>query len=161
MRHYSLQHTMTATTHCSIFSLAKWHLVWQPCNNLHMPKRIMIIDDSITIRKLAAVTLQAAGYEIYEANDGQIALGNVLAFAPHMIISDVNMPNVNGFQFVSSIRNDAAYAAIRFIPIVMLTTEGEQEKKAEGRSAGATAWMVKPFLPEAMLAVTEKLIGRP
>lgn len=124
-----------------------------------MPKKIMVVDDSLTIRRLATLALEAAGYTVAEAADGRIALENLPAFAPNLIISDVNMPNLNGIDLVKQIRNAETFVSLKSIPIVMLTTEADPEKKQEGRAAGATAWITKPFLPERILAVAEKLIG--
>lgn len=124
-----------------------------------MAKKVMVVDDSRTIRQLVSVTLEAAGYEVNTAEDGKMALDKVVSFNPNLIICDVNMPNLNGIEFVRAMKNDASYEAFKFAPIVMLTTESSEEKRTEGQLAGASAWMVKPFLPARVLSVVEKIIG--
>jgi len=126
-----------------------------------MSKKIMIIDDSKPIRQLVSLTLEAAKYEVLTAEDGRDALSKVPTFQPNLIICDVNMPNMNGIDFVKAMKSEAAYDEFKFIPIVMLTTESSEQKKNEGQVAGAKAWMVKPFLPERLLAVVEKIVGTP
>ena len=126
-----------------------------------MSKKIMIIDDSKPIRQLVSLTLEAAKYEVCTAEDGRDALSKVPTFQPNLIICDVNMPNMNGIDFVKAMKSEAPYEEYKFIPIVMLTTESSEQKKNEGQIAGAKAWMVKPFLPERLLAVVEKIVGAP
>lgn len=119
-----------------------------------MPKRIMIVDDSATIRMVAGIALRGAGYEVLEAKDGQDALNQLGSQKINLIISDVNMPSMDGITFVKAIK---AMAQHRFTPIIMLTTESGEAMKREGQAAGAKAWMVKPFKPEQMLNAVQKL----
>ena len=119
-----------------------------------MKKTIMTVDDSASVRQMVAFTLRNAGYEVIEACDGADALtklkGNV-----HMIVTDLNMPKMDGIELIRNVRKQAAY---KFIPIVMLTTESQASKKQEGKSAGATGWIVKPFKPEQLLGVVKKVL---
>jgi len=126
-----------------------------------MAKKVMIVDDSKMIRQLVRVTLEGAHYEVGEADDGKAALQKLLEFSPNMIICDVNMPNLNGLEFVKAVKSEEAYGAHKLIPIVMLTTETSEEKRNMGQTSGAKAWMVKPFQPERVLSVVEKIIGGP
>ncbi len=120
-----------------------------------MAKTIMTIDDSASIRQVVGITLKKAGYEVLEANDGKDALGKLKGQKVHLILCDVNMPNMDGITFLKEIRQVPAY---KFTPVIMLTTESQAAKKEEGRAAGAKAWVVKPFKPEQMLAAIEKLV---
>ncbi len=120
-----------------------------------MAKTIMTIDDSASIRQVVGITLKKAGYEVLEANDGKDALGKLKGQKVHLIVCDVNMPNMDGITFLKEIRQVPAY---KFTPVIMLTTESQAAKKEEGRAAGAKAWVVKPFKPEQMLAAIEKLV---
>ena len=120
-----------------------------------MGKTILIVDDSATIRQVVGMTLKGAGYEVMEANDGKDALKKLDGKKINLIISDVNMPNMDGITFVKEAKKLASY---KFTPIIMLTTESQDSKKQEGQAAGAKAWVVKPFQPEQMLAAVAKLI---
>jgi two-component system chemotaxis response regulator CheY len=121
-----------------------------------MPKTILIVDDSRSLRSIVAIALQRAGYDVLEAGDGQEALA-VLDKTPkvHLIVSDVNMPNMDGFAFVKAVK---AHPRHKFAPVVMLTTEMEEDKKQKGKAAGARAWIVKPFQPPQLLDAVSKLI---
>lgn len=121
-----------------------------------MSKKIMIIDDSAVFRKVVSMNLKHAGYEIIEAVDGADALNKLNTEKPNLIVCDVNMPNMDGLTFVTKVRADENY---RFIPIIMLTTESQEEKKRKGMEAGAKAWLVKPFSPEQLLSAVAKLIS--
>ncbi|MFN3532673.1 MAG: response regulator [Candidatus Brocadia sp.] len=121
-----------------------------------MGKVIMTVDDSASMRQMISFTLQNAGYNVIEATDGKDALSKLNSSPIHMLISDINMPNMNGTELVRQVRANPAY---RFIPIIMLTTESHDSKKQEGKSAGATGWIVKPFKPEQLLAVVKKVLG--
>ena len=110
-------------------------------------------DANIVIK--SASTLKKAGYEAIEAEDGKDALGKLAGQKVHLIICDVNMPNMDGITFVREIKKNPEY---KFTPILMLTTESQESKKMEGKEAGAKAWIVKPFRPEQMLSAVEKLI---
>jgi len=120
-----------------------------------MPKTIMIVDDSATLRQVVSIALKGAGYDVIEGCDGKDALSKLTGQKVHLIVSDVNMPNMDGFTFVSEVKKLPAY---KFTPIIMLTTEAGEDKKAAGQAAGAKAWMVKPFKPEQMLNAVSKLI---
>ena len=120
-----------------------------------MAKLIMIVDDSMSLRQVVSITLKGAGYDVLEAHDGSDALAKLTGQKIHLIISDVNMPNLDGIAFVRAAKQLPAY---RFTPVIMLTTEGQESKKREGQAAGAKAWMVKPFQPAQMLAAVSKLI---
>ncbi|MEN6584629.1 MAG: response regulator [Sulfuricella sp.] len=120
-----------------------------------MAKTILIVDDSTTLRQVVSIALKGAGYDVIEGSDGKDALTKLTGQKVHLIISDVNMPNMDGFTFVSEVKKLPAY---KFTPIIMLTTEAGEEKKAAGQAAGAKAWMVKPFKPEQMLNAVSKLI---
>jgi len=121
-----------------------------------MSKRIMTVDDSASIRQMVSFTLKEAGYEAVEAVDGKDALAKLNGTPIHMIITDLNMPNLDGIGLIKGVRANPSY---KFIPIVMLTTESQDSKKQEGKQAGATGWIVKPFKPEQLLAVIKKVIG--
>jgi two-component system, chemotaxis family, chemotaxis protein CheY len=121
-----------------------------------MNKLIMTVDDSHSVRQMVNFTLKNAGYDILEAADGSEALSKLNGTRVHMIITDLNMPNLDGLGLIRSVRGRAEY---RFIPIIMLTTESQAEKKQEGKAAGATGWIVKPFKPEQLLAVVKKVLG--
>jgi two-component system, chemotaxis family, chemotaxis protein CheY len=121
-----------------------------------MSKVIMTVDDSASVRQMVSFTLRDAGYEVVEAVDGQDALAKVNSQALNMVITDLNMPNLDGIGLIRALR---ALPSCKFIPIVMLTTESQAEKKQEGKSAGATGWIVKPFKPEQLIAVVKKVLG--
>ena len=120
-----------------------------------MPKTIMIVDDSATLRQVVSIALKGAGYDVIEGCYGKDALSKLTGQKVHLIVSDVNLPNMDGFTFVSEVKKLPAY---KFTPIIMLTTEAGEDKKAAGQAAGAKAWMVKPFKPEQMLNAVSKLI---
>ncbi|MBN2233026.1 MAG: response regulator [Deltaproteobacteria bacterium] len=121
-----------------------------------MAKTIMTADDSASVRQMVSFTLKQAGYDVVEAIDGQDALHKADGSRPAMLITDLNMPNMDGIELI---RNMRAKPDFKFIPIVMLTTESQATKKQEGKAAGATGWIVKPFNPEQLLAVVKKLLG--
>ena len=120
-----------------------------------MTKTIMVVDDSMSLRQVVSITLKGAGYDVLEACDGQDALGKVNGQKIHLVISDVNMPNMDGITFVKKLKENASY---KFTPVIMLTTEAGEAKKSEGQAAGAKAWVVKPFQPQQMLTAVSKLI---
>lgn len=120
-----------------------------------MAKNIMVVDDSASLRQVVGIALRGAGYEVIEGSDGKDALSKLNGQKVHLIISDVNMPNMDGISFVKALKQLPAY---KFTPVIMLTTESQEAKKAEGQAAGAKAWVVKPFSPEVMLNAVQKLI---
>lgn len=121
-----------------------------------MPKHILIVDDSSSMRQMVGFTLRGAGYDVTEAVDGEDALAKLGGLAADLIVTDLNMPRLDGLGLIRAVR---ASATGRFTPIVMLTTESEDAKKQEGRAAGATGWIVKPFKPEQLVAVAKKVLG--
>ena len=120
-----------------------------------MGKLILLVDDSASLRQVVAITLKGAGYEVLEACDGQDALNKLTGQKVHLIVSDVNMPNMDGISMVKEIKKLPKY---KFTPIMMLTTESDQEKKMQGKAAGAKAWLVKPFQPPMLLDAVSKLV---
>ncbi len=121
-----------------------------------MAKTILIVDDSSSLRTIVRLALTRAGYHVLEAGDGLAAL-DALNKVPkvHLIVCDVNMPNMDGITFVTKLKQHPRH---RFVPVVMLTTEGEEDVKTRGRQAGAKAWMVKPFNPPQLLDAVSKLV---
>lgn len=120
-----------------------------------MTKQILVVDDSASIRHVVGITLRGAGYKVIEASDGKDALSKLTGDKVHLIISDVNMPNMDGISLLKAVKANPSY---KFTPVIMLTTESGQDKVAEGRSAGAKAWVVKPFQPKQMLDAVSKLV---
>lgn len=120
-----------------------------------MAKTILVVDDSASLRQVVTIALKGAGYDVIEGCDGKDALSKLTGQKVHLIISDVNMPNMDGITFVKEVKKSANY---KFTPIIMLTTESQEAKKAEGQAAGVKAWVVKPFKPETMLMAVSKLI---
>jgi len=121
-----------------------------------MAKVIMTADDSASIRQMVCFTLKECGYEVVEAVDGSDALHKIGAQNVDMLITDLNMPNLDGIGLIRGVR---AIPSCKFIPIIMLTTESQDARKLEGKEAGATGWIVKPFKPEQLLAVVKKVLG--
>jgi two-component system, chemotaxis family, chemotaxis protein CheY len=121
-----------------------------------MAKTILIVDDSASLRQVVGIALRSAGYDVIEACDGVDALSKLQGAKIHLIVSDVNMPNMDGITLVKEVKKLATH---RFTPIIMLTTESQEEMKRKGQEAGAKAWVVKPFKPEQMLQAVEKLIS--
>jgi two-component system chemotaxis response regulator CheY len=121
-----------------------------------MGKSILIVDDSMSLRQTLAISLRSAGYEVTEAVDGEDALGKLDGRKYNLIISDVNMPNLDGISFVKQAK---ALPAYRFTTVLMLTTEGDEKKKQEGKAAGVKAWVVKPFQPPMLLDAVAKLVA--
>ena len=119
-------------------------------------RKILTVDDSTSMRQMVRATLQSAGYDVVEAADGEDALQFARDHAVDLVISDVNMPRMDGITLVSQLR---ALPAYRLTPLLLLTTESSQEKKLEGKRAGATGWIVKPFNPAQLLTTLDKLFG--
>jgi two-component system, chemotaxis family, chemotaxis protein CheY len=114
---------------------------------------ILVIDDSASLRQVVAMTLKGAGYDVLQAGNGKEALALLDGRKIAMAVCDVNMPVMGGIEFVVAAKQLAAY---KFMPILMLTTETSDEKKAAGKAAGAKAWMVKPFSPSSLLSAVSK-----
>jgi len=117
---------------------------------------ILTVDDSASMRQMISFTLKGAGYEVVEAVDGRDAIEKMEIYPVQMLITDINMPNLDGIELVRKVRMHAVY---RFIPIILLTTESQDTKRREGKAAGATGWIVKPFKPDQLLNVVRKVIG--
>ncbi len=123
-----------------------------------MAKTILVVDDSASLRRVVNLALTAAGYDVVEAGDGLDGLKKLAELGDrkvHLIISDVNMPRMDGIEFVTQLKQKNAF---KFTPVIMLTTEGDDEIKMAGKAAGARAWIIKPFNPEQMLNAVSKLI---
>jgi len=119
-----------------------------------MAKTIMIVDDSVSMRMVLGIALKGAGYAVIEGCDGRDALAKLTGQKVHLIISDVNMPNMDGISFLKALKQLPAY---KFTPVIMLTTVTEDAKMAEGRAAGARAWVAKPFQPEQLINAVQRL----
>ena len=121
-----------------------------------MAKTVLVVDDSPTMRQKVAFTLTSAGYQVVEAGNGKEAVGKVTGGAkPDLVVTDQNMPEMDGITLIKEIRK---MPALKFTPILMLTTEASDDKKKAGQAAGATGWIVKPFNPEQMMAVIKKVL---
>lgn len=120
-----------------------------------MSRRVLIVDDSITVRQMISLTLSPAGYDVIEASDGHEALKMMNGKKIHLLITDLNMPNLDGIGLVKEVRRDQGN---RFLPIIMLSTESDERKKKEGKSAGVSGWITKPFRPEQLLGVVKMLL---
>lgn len=121
-----------------------------------MTVRILAVDDSASMRQMVSFTLKQAGFDVTEAVDGADALKIAQKEAFNLVLCDVNMPNLDGIGLVRALR---ALAPYKFTPMLMLTTESAPEKKQEGKAAGATGWLVKPFNPEQLIATVRQVIG--
>jgi two-component system, chemotaxis family, chemotaxis protein CheY len=119
-------------------------------------KRVLVVDDSASVRQVQRFVLGGAGYEVVEAVDGRDALAKLAGGAVNLILTDLNMPNLDGVGLIRAVRASAAH---RLTPVVMITTESQDAKKQEAKAAGATGWIVKPFTPEQLLAVVKRVIG--
>ncbi|HEX6999713.1 MAG TPA: response regulator [Gammaproteobacteria bacterium] len=118
--------------------------------------RILAVDDSASLRQMVCFTLKQAGHEVIEAADGVQALDLARGSATDLVISDVNMPNMDGITLVRELRGLPEY---KFTPILLLTTESGEDKKQAGKAAGATGWIVKPFDPDTLLATIKRVLG--
>jgi two-component system, chemotaxis family, chemotaxis protein CheY len=119
-----------------------------------MSKTILVVDDSGSFRTVVKLALQKAGYGVVEACDGKDAIAKLTTAKVNMIVCDVNMPNMDGLTFLRHIKEQPAY---KFTPVIMLTTESQESKKAEGRAAGARAWITKPFQPSQLVDAVNRL----
>jgi two-component system chemotaxis response regulator CheY len=121
-----------------------------------MSKTILAVDDSASMRQMVGVTLRAAGYEVIEACDGDEALEYARKHRVDLVLTDVNMPRMDGITLVAQLRTLASY---HLTPVLLLTTESCPERKLLGKQAGATGWMIKPFNPDRLLATLERVLG--
>jgi two-component system chemotaxis response regulator CheY len=117
---------------------------------------ILTVDDTASMRQMISFTLNSVGHEVIQASDGDEALKVLVGKKIDLVIADVNMPNMDGITLVKSLR---ALADYKFTPILMLTTESQEAKRQQGKVAGATGWIVKPFNPEQLLTVVKKVLG--
>jgi len=118
-------------------------------------KTIMAVDDSASLRQMVSIVLRGGGYQVIESVDGLDALSKLKGQELHLFLTDINMPKMDGLELTRQLRAMPQY---KFVPIVLLTTESTSEKKQLGKAAGATAWIVKPFNPDQLLAVVKKVI---
>ena len=121
-----------------------------------MSARILVVDDSASMRQMVAFALSSAGFSVDEAEDGQVALGRAQGQKFNAVVTDVNMPNMDGISLIRALRGLPDY---KFTPMLMLTTESSDAMKSQGRAAGATGWLVKPFDPQKLIEVVRKVIG--
>jgi len=117
--------------------------------------KVLIVDDSISMRKLVQGTLEEAGHTVTAAEDGAVALGIAQSDGFDCVVTDVNMPNMDGLTLLGELRKLGSF---KFTPILVLTTEMDPEKKADAKQKGATGWLVKPFNPEQLLATLKKVL---
>lgn len=120
-----------------------------------MSKAVLVVDDSVTMRQMVGFTLKQAGFNVTEACDGQDAMEKLPGIHVDLVITDLNMPRMDGIAFIRALRQQPQG---RHIPVLMLTTESQDARKKEGRAAGATGWIVKPFHPDRLLQVLEKVL---
>ena len=120
-----------------------------------MSKTILVVDDSASMRQVVAIALKSASFEVFEAGSGEEALAFLDGRRVNLIISDVNMPGIDGITLVQEVKKRPAY---KFTPVMMLTTESQPEAIERGRQAGAKAWMIKPFKPDEMLTTISRII---
>jgi two-component system, chemotaxis family, chemotaxis protein CheY len=121
-----------------------------------MAKTILAVDDSSSLRQMVAFSLKAAGYAVVEAVDGQDGLEKAKTTTVDLVLTDQNMPRMDGLSLIKQLRGLPAYQKV---PILMLTTESSDEMKQKGRAAGANGWLVKPFDPQRLIEVVKKVIG--
>ena len=120
-----------------------------------MAKMFLIVDDSASMRQLVSFAIKDAGYDVLVAENGRDALGKIGGTKVDMVVTDLNMPEMDGLELIKQLRAMPDY---KFVPIVMLTTESQEAKKQEGKQAGASGWIVKPFSPEQLLDVMKKFV---
>ena len=121
-----------------------------------MAKTILTVDDSGSLRQMVAFSLRAAGYDVVQAVDGQDGLNKAKEKTVDLVLTDQNMPVMDGLTLITNLRTLASYQRV---PILMLTTESSDEMKAKGKAAGANGWLVKPFYPKRLIEVVQKVIG--
>lgn len=121
-----------------------------------MAKKIITVEDSTSLREMISFVLREEGYEVVEAKDGRDALDKLKNTPVDLVITDLNMPIMNGIELTRELRSSAHH---KFVPIVFLTTESQTQKREAAKNAGATGWIVKPFKPEQLLKVIKKVLG--
>ncbi len=121
-----------------------------------MAKKAVVVDDSVTMRNMVKLAMEKAGFEVMAYTNGRETLDSLKDTAVDVFITDINMPEVDGIELIKKLRADNQY---KFTPILVLTTEGGEDKKREGKAAGATGWIVKPFNPDVLLAAVKKVCG--
>jgi two-component system chemotaxis response regulator CheY len=121
-----------------------------------MVNKILIVDDSVSMRQMVSFTLKDSGFDVTEADNGKNGLTQALATTFDLIISDINMPVMDGITMLKELR---ASDKNKFVPVLLLTTESGADKKAEGKAAGATGWLVKPFNPDTLIATVKKVLN--
>ncbi len=119
-------------------------------------KTVLSVDDSASVRQMVKLTLTGAGYEVIQANDGAEGLAKARGQAVDMVLTDVNMPVMNGLALIRELRQLPSYKGV---PIIFLTTESDEALKREAKAAGATGWITKPFQQEQLVAVVKKVLG--
>ena len=124
-------------------------------NEEKMAKTILIVDDSASMRQLVTFALKDAGYDVIAAVDGKDALGKLNGTKVDMVVTDLNMPNMDGITLIKQLRSSPAS---KFTPVIMLTTESQESRKQEGKTAGASGWLVKPFTPDKLIEVIKKFV---
>jgi two-component system chemotaxis response regulator CheY len=122
-----------------------------------MTANILTVDDSASIRMTTKITLTGAGYSVTEAVDGRDGLAKAMAGNFDLIVTDLNMPNMNGLDMIRALRQSPAHTGV---PIIFLTTESDAEMKTQAKAAGATGWITKPFDPEQLVKIARKVLGR-
>jgi two-component system, chemotaxis family, chemotaxis protein CheY len=128
---------------------------FQRFEELTVSKSVLVVDDSTSMRQMVSFILRNAGFDVIEGSDGRDALSRIQGKSVSLVLTDLNMPVMDGMTLIRELR---AKPEFKFTPILMLTTESQQEKKLEGKAAGATGWIVKPFQPEQLLQVIGKVI---
>lgn len=124
-----------------------------------MGKKILVVDDASSIRQVVCFALKDAGYETIEAFNGADALTKLDGREIDLVVCDVNMPELNGIDFLTEVKNNTKYSSYKFIPFIMLTTESADDLKEKGRAAGAKAWLIKPFQPKDLIEAVKKLVS--
>ncbi|MGE0385471.1 MAG: response regulator [Gammaproteobacteria bacterium] len=117
---------------------------------------ILAVDDSASMRQMVTFTLKGAGFDVVEACDGEDALRAAKSRKANLVLTDVNMPKMDGITLIQELRKLPDY---KYVPMLMLTTESASDKKAQGKAAGATGWLVKPFNPDQLIATIKKVLG--
>jgi two-component system, chemotaxis family, chemotaxis protein CheY len=118
-------------------------------------KKLLIVDDSASMRQLVTFALKSAGYEVVDASNGKDALGKLAGAKVDMVVTDLNMPEMDGITLIRELRGNPAY---KFTPVVMLTTESQESRKQEGKQAGASGWIVKPFTPDQLVETVKRFV---